>query len=414
MIHLCLFLLFAYPAFASQELTDANLNEMLDKNPDVQVLQSRLESSEALKGRLVRSFLPKVSLSYGREKFTTGPYHTENQPFGGITAEINLYNSGRDRIENSIRNIEAEVAHIESSLIRSQILAELKKAMSHFAYLYEIREITKSALAQNEDNLKRSLKRIDAGLASRTDLLDFKQQKIQFSQELSTLDYEVGVTERLINTLLGEEPSRKLSINFSNAHPDHSDESKISLSRKSLITRKFELEKEATHLEFEKQRKWWAPTFDVFGYAQRFTQKEREYTPSEARNDVTLGFKFNFPIFDGGEGYRTSQATKFIVESKKYELRGQDLKLQRQSLDAMKKLELAHNLIHGAEENVRVMNDYRKSILSEYTRGVKNSPDVLQASQRWIEANIRNAEVKKNYQFAKVEAEYLSGLQGGN
>jgi len=349
-----------------------------------------------------------------REKFTTGPYQSENQPFGGIAAEINLFNSGRDRIENSIRNKEAEVAYIESALIRSQILAELKKAMSHYAYLYEIREITKNAMAQNEENLKRSLKRIDAGLASSTDLLDFKQQKIQFSQELSTLDYEVGVTERLINTLLGEEPSRELSIKFSNAHPDHSDESKILPSGKSLITRKFELEKETTQLEFEKQRKWWAPTFDIYGYAQRFTQKEREYTPSEARNDVTLGFKFNFPIFDGGEGYRTSKATKSIVEAKKYELRGQDLKLQRQSLDAIKKLELAHNLIHGAEENVKVMNDYRKSILSEYARGVKNSPDVLQASQRWIEANIRNAEVKKNYQFAKVEAEYLSSLQGGN
>ncbi len=413
MIHLCLFLFLAQPVLASQEITDATLNERLDKNPDVQVLQNRLESSEALKGRLVRSFLPKVSLSYGREKFTTGPYHSENQPIGGIAAEINLFNSGRDRLESKIRDKEAEVAQIESALIRSQVLAELKKAMSHYAYLNEIREIIKSAMEQNEENLKRALKRIDAGLASSTDLLDFKQQKIQFAQELSTLEYEVGVTERLINTLLGEEPSQEISIKFSNAHPDHSDESKIFLSGKSLITRKFELEKETTQLEFEKQRKWWAPTFDVYGYAQRFTQKEREYTPSEARNDVTLGFKFNFPIFDGGEGYRSAESTKSIVEAKRNELRGQDLKLQRQSLDAMKRLELAHNLIHGAEENVKVMNDYRKSILGEYARGVKNSPDVLQASQRWIEANIRNAEVKKNYQFAKVEAEYLSSLQGG-
>ncbi len=414
MINLFTVLFLINLSHATTQIRDSKLDELIDKNPDVQSLLKRLESSEALKGRLTRSFLPKVSLSYGRERFTTGPYHNLNQPFGGIEAEMNLFNSGKDKIESSIRDSQAEIASIDARLVRSQVLAEVKKALSHYAYLNEIRDITSNALKQNEENLKSANKRINAGLATGTDLLDFKQQKIQFKQELSTLDYEIGVTKRLIATLLGNAPDENIVTDFANSHPDHSDESKLELSGKSLIMKKAELHKEITVLEFKKDQRWWAPQFDIFTHALRFTQKEREYTPGPERNDVTFGFKLSIPIFDGGEGYTGAQATKALVEAKVSEVRAQELSLQRQSLDALKKLELAHSLIHGAEENVQIMNEYRKGILNEYSKGVKNSPDVLQASQRWIEANIKNAEVKKNYQFAKVDAEYLSSLQSND
>lgn len=414
MIYFLLALVLTGPSFALTQLNEAQLEELIDKNPDVQSYGKRLESAETMKGRLTRSFLPKLSLSYGREKFTTGPYNGVNQSYGGIEAELNLFNSGKDKIENSLRENQFEVARIETTMIRSQILAELKKGISHYSYLQEIRGITQEALIQNENNLKSARKRIEAGLASSTDLLDFKQQKIQFTQELASLDYELGVTKRLVNTLLDQNPDEELELVFNNAHPDHSDESKLKLNGKSLIVQKAELQQKAVGLELKKNKRWWAPSFDVYGYAMRFTQKEREYTPSDERNDVTFGFKFTLPIFDGGEGIQGAKATKALVEAKKSEVRAQELALERSSLDALKKLELAHNLIHGAEENVQIMNDYRRGILNEYSKGVKNSPDVLQASQRWIEAKIRNAEVKKNYQFAKAEAEYLSGLQGGN
>lgn len=397
---------------AATIVDETNLATLVDRNPDVQSLLNRLESSERLKGRLTRSFLPKVLLSYGREKFTTGPYYKENQPFGGIQAELNLFNSGKDKIENDIRNNNAEIARIDTVLLKAQVIAELKKSLSHYAYLTEIKKITSDALAQNEVNLKNAQKRINAGLATSTDLLDFKQQKVQFNQDLGSLDYELGVTHRLINTLLGNEPEDMVQFSFSNGHPDHGNESQVSVMGKSLIVQKAELFKEAVKLELKQDQRWWAPSLDLFGYAQRFTQKEREYTPGDARNDVTFGFKFTFPIFDGGEGYRGAQATKALVEAQKGQVRSQELQLHKNTLDAIKKLELAHNLIHGSEENVEIMNEYRRGILNEYAKGVKNSPDVLQASQRWIEAKIRNAEVKKNYQFAKAEVSYLSSLQG--
>lgn len=401
--------------FASVKMDESRIDALVELNPDVQSMLKRLESSEKLKGRLTRSFLPKMSLTYGREKFTTGPYHSVSQSYGGIQAEINLFNSGKDSLESSIRDNNAEVARIDAVMMRSNIIAELKKAFSHYAYLTEIKAIIEEALGQNDFNLKSARKRINAGLASKTDLLDFQQQRIQFNQEYGTLEYEMGVTTRLINTLLGKDADAQFEFDFINSHPEHShNEAKITLRGKSLILKKAELNKTTTKLEFQKDKRWWTPSLDLYGYAQRFTLKEREYTPASARNDVTFGLKLTLPIFDGGEGYRGAQATKSLVEAQRAKVRSQDLELQRSTLDALKKLELAHNLIHGSEENVRVIHEYRQGILSEYSKGVKNSPDVLQASQRWVDAKIRYAEVKKNYQFARAEADYLSSLQGAN
>lgn len=109
-----------------------------------------------------------------------------------------------------------------------------------------------------------------------------------------------------------------------------------------------------------------------------------------------FGFKISMPIFDGGEGIREAEAQASIARSKENEARANQLEIEREMQNAVKRLDLAHNLVHGAEENAQIVSDYRKGILDEYSGGIKNSPDVLQVHQRWIESKTRFAEIKKN------------------
>lgn len=392
-------------------ISERSLETIYSENPDFKTVRSRLKASEDLKGYLTRSFLPKVQLSYGREKYTTGPYYWVNQPFGGIEAKVNVYNSGKDSLESEARNKEAAIANIDSSISRSLIISELRKALSHYAYLVEVKSILTEATELNETNLKNAQKRINAGLATNTDLLDFKQQKIQLNQELENLNFEQGQVTRMIATLIGKDPSEMIQVEFFNMHPEHHQLEKLNeISKTSLFVKKARLQTEVARLEQKKAERWWAPTFDLYSYAMRFTQKEREYPEPGQRNDVALGFKINLPVFDGGEGYREAQAQASLARAKESEARAKELEIEREMKNAFYRLDLAHTLIHGAEENAKIMSDYRKGILSEYSRGVKNSPDVLQASNRWIEAKTKFAEIKKNYQFARADTLYLVGL----
>lgn len=405
------FLFVSFTAFGAVKVTEQDLANVTLSNPEVQNLRERLQAAEELKGVLTRSFLPKLELSYGKEQYSVGPYNHVVQPFGGIEAKINIFNSGKDSLINDKRNLEANVATIDAKVIKAQVIAQIRKALAQWAYFEEVGKVLDEALQINNKNAQSAQQRISAGLTTTTDTLDFKQQAIMLKQELASLAFEKGVVKRLILTLMGIDVAQELEIAFENTHPAEGEGKALKSGKhQSLLVRKALFEADIAKIEVKTAERWWTPSVDVYGYALRMLQKDREYPRPDQRNDVALGFRITLPLFDRGDGYRNAKSKEAISRAQVSLTRSRDLEVQKNILDAVKKLDLTHELIHGAEENVEVMNKYRIGISNEYSRGVKNSPDMLQASSRWIQAKSNFAEIKRNYQFAKADAIFLQEM----
>lgn len=407
---------YSFTGYSQITLSEGSIEQFYDSNPNFESLSARVQAAEVMKGSLMRSFLPKILLSYGRERYTTGPYYWVNQPFGGIESKINVFNSGKDSLLNEQREKEASLAEMNSTVIKQQIKAETLRTMSQFAYLIELKDILQKALDLNEKNLKAAKQRISSGLATTTDTLDFQQQDISLNQQITALNFDISVVKRMLAVLIGKDPNTEIALDFQNSHPEHSTNLNLNLNldfNNSLLVKQADLAKEIALLDQRQTARWWMPSVDIYAFALRFTQKEREYPTTGQRNDTGMGFRITMPIFDGGEALRLSQSKSAIARSNDAIARYRTLEVKRDIENAQNKLELAHNLIHGAENNVEVMDQYRKGILNEYNRGIKNSPDVLQASQRWIQSRIQFAEVKKNYQFARADSMYLSSVTPG-
>ncbi|OYZ13487.1 MAG: hypothetical protein B7Y39_17580, partial [Bdellovibrio sp. 28-41-41] len=65
-------------------------------------------------------------------------------------------------------------------------------------------------------------------------------------------------------------------------------------------------------------------------------------------------------------------------------------------------LKLLHSQVHDAEENIVRAEKYYKLTQSEYARGVKNSPDMLSASEKIFEVKNKRLEILKDFNLKQA------------
>lgn len=270
---------------AAIDLNEAAIEKLVsERNNHVKAAMSQVDAQQILKGHLTRSFLPSINAFGGRENFKIGRSYWKSQPFVGVEAQINIFNSGKDRDLEKLRTQELEQAKLNANLGLRDELYKAKSTYWEVLYFAELEAILVDAIDKNKINLAASQKRFGAGFGSETDTVDFKITQTNLEQDLARIKQEKQKNLNLLRIYLGLNQSEevKLEDKIPHVHEDKLLESKFKPDQNPVVLND-SIEISKNEVKAKQLSNWLSPQVDL--YAGSVLETEREIEALTQSND---------------------------------------------------------------------------------------------------------------------------------
>lgn len=374
-----------------------DLHQMIiQQNPLVLAAKQEQESTQALEGSWGRSFLPDVQAQYGQERFKIGNRSEKNQNNWNVEAKVNLFRGGADLKEEKIREMTTESSKIENATVTFEALQSAYASYWGLAYKWEIRKIQQEHLKLTEQNLNEAQRRIQAGISSQTDRLEFQMKLVALKQELAILDREIKVETQKLALALGIADVDKIKPELTHIHEWEASLGD-GLKVESLAFKKAKVQKQLVEAANSKSASQMLPEIDFYaGIASPNDRMERDVLDSE-REERYMGLRASWSL--GKTVDSAVQRKSFNAQLKAQELAAnyQAQLSEVSNSSTLEELKTLHSFVHDSEENIKIARGYFNQTLKEYGRGVKNSLDVLAATEKYISTQIKLSEIARDF-----------------
>lgn len=388
---------------ATKELTFEELKVLLEKRNDrVKATQLEVEASKNRQGTLLRSFMPAVELYGGQESFKIGQQTQKNQPTYGAEVKVNLFNGGRDQLQSEVR--ELTLAQKENQLTRvfSEELQKARVLFWEIMYSQEVIALIESTIRINDQNLASAQRRIRSGVATESDRFEFEMKSVDLKRDLEEAKLKLANQKRDLAVLLNLEENEEMRFPKRLAH-EHNFEDLLKHSHKDhdFLFKEDELQAQVVSLSAKKQRRRWWPTVDAYVAYSQFNEREKDFSEASDRTEAVVGVRMNLSLSAGLEASREAFALAQEAEASQSLAKYKRKQIEVHFENELSELRLRHDQVHNAEENIQRADRYYKLTQSEYARGVKNSPDVLGASDKLFEMKKKRLEIIRDFQLSK-------------
>lgn len=403
LVHIISLSAFSILNLSALEITSKNIKELLEqKNPRISASQYQIQAAKEKEGVLLRSFFPSLKFTASHESFKTGIDQYRTQPTYGAEGILNLYNGGKDSLESEIRKNTSELQSVQAQQVLN---LELQKARSYYweiIYLQNKLQLIKDAIEINKSNTAAAIRRIKSGVATNTDQLEFDMEAVNLKRDHDFADIQLKNTINILLVLFNFDSNQKVEFKEELTHEHEIDPSlsnnpqNFDFQYKNLVLHSQINSLQADQLE----RNLW-PKLDVFASYYQFNQREKDFISSIDRDEYAFGLRMTVDFPAGFESNR--EAASFYYQSKSAASLAniQKREIETHMNNKMSELNFLHDQVHNADENIKRALSYYKSTQSEYQRGVKNSPDVLAASQRLFEMKHKRLELVRDFQVSK-------------
>lgn len=393
------------PVFADSDRSHYSLEQAIDtalaNNPELGIMQARIEQANAQLGESLANFYPqiKASLSYQhsdnpaqafamiiaqrRLSFTGSDF---NHPGGvdnyrpQVTATYSLFRGGQDYYRKQAAELGIETSELEKAATRNQLVNNVTAAYYGELAAMEAHEISQRSIAAVQSELDQSRIRFDAGTLLKSDVLSLEVQLAEAKDaEIQTAN-AIELAQSMLKTLLGLSTNEAFAINYTqqaalpaapavfdellnqalSSHPElKAAEKRVAIAEQQLNVA------QAAHL----------PRADAF---VSYGSDSKDLAFSSNRDNVSAGVMVEVDVFSGfatqerikkaehelTAAQETARQTRLRIEN---QLKSAQLKLQ----EALSRAQVSRVAVQSAEEALRLVNEQRQAGVVTVTRYIE-------------------------------------------
>lgn len=388
----------------SQLIEEAEKNslEIKQTEENLNSLKSKLSSQY---GRLS----PKISVESGSQstKFDDEKFNATSL-YG--KAEWNLYNGGSDKALMDLSKSEIEIQEKRLKSLKNKVKKEVSKIYFELQFILESISLKQKALELNSQQMKIAKAKKSSGFTTSSDVLEFDLRDSTLQSDLVLLNQQLEQKLGELNVILSRrnhEPQEAVKGHLiRETYNLNRDEllAKIQDGNDQLLLSKIELQQ--AEAEKRQSKSQFLPKLDLEARYGKLANEEKVF---DEKNNYSVVLKFNLPLFSGFEDYNAVKSANAKTVASQIAVDQKNISLAAELDFLLAEIKALNVRLDLEEKNLERSEKYYKLTLDEYRRGIKNSPDMVGASERLLDARIRNLEYRRDLMLARAKIQELTG-----
>ena len=381
-------------------------NKLFEQNSELSSLQKQVETKEALYSSSKSSFLPSINAVVGwQSNKTDSNVQAEKGTVGYVEAKYNLFNGFKDYFSVGKKNAELAVSKIELLHKQREVKIELTTIISEMLYLHKLQDVLADEYKTIQSQRKMAQKKVSAGLTGPVDNLEFDLRENEIQIETNQINQLHEETHQRLVKLFGREvPDNELNNIKFQSYADLTTLNKVFDHKENLTYKQIEQNLEKAKGEKAQERSEFLPKLDLTASFGRLTPSEN--TPVQY-NENKYGVTLTIPLFSGLDTYYKVKSSSLNISATEKLLNQKKLDVESEFLVIKNKIDELGKLFKINEQKIENSQKYFDLTLGEYKRGIKNSPDLVGATERLFTSRKKQVEILKELEVLKIQIETL-------
>ncbi|MGR8932584.1 MAG: TolC family protein [Gammaproteobacteria bacterium] len=373
----------------------------LENNPDIAIMQARIEQAEAQLGEALAHFYPqvKVSLSYQhsdnpaqafsmiiaqrRLDFNGGDF---NHPGGvdnyrpQLMATYSLFRGGQDYFNKQAAELGVETSAFEKTATRHHLINNVTAAYYGYLAAKDAHELSRHAIEAVQSELDQSRIRFEAGTLLKSDVLSLEVQLAEAKDAEIQAANAIEIAQDMLKTLLGLSVVQNFAVAETLDQSLPANPSEFDVLMKLAMVQHPGLKAADKHAEMvEKQldaaKGAHLPRMDAY---VAYGSDSKNLAFSSNRDNVTAGVQVELDVFSGFATEERIRKAEHELTAARESARKMRLQVENQVktarlklLEALNREKVTSVAVESAEEALRLVSAQRNAGVVTVTRYIE-------------------------------------------